>query len=225
MPPLESPSCEVLAMDSKKKPVKKQKEEGDGVSRRDFIRGVGGAIAGMAIVASPGEAKSRSKRKAQPVLGIKGPVGFNLKINGQTHRLLVEPRVTLLDALREKLKLTGAKRICDRGSCGGCTVLMDGLPVYACMMLAIDAQGKEISTVEGLAPENRMTPLQSAFVEKDALMCGFCTPGFVMSLTALLRSNPNPTEEEIKNAIRGNVCRCGTYPRIIEAALASARRR
>ena len=137
--------------------------------------------------------------------------------------MTAEPRHTLLDVLRNRLDLTGAKPICDRGSCGGCTVLVDGQPVYSCMMLAVDAVGKEITTIEGISDGQRLDPVQQAFVEHDALMCGFCTPGFVMSVKALLNRNPNPTLDDVKAAVSGNLCRCGTYPRVFEAALAAAR--
>jgi aerobic-type carbon monoxide dehydrogenase small subunit (CoxS/CutS family) len=137
----------------------------------------------------------------------------------------VEPRTTLLNTLRNHLDLTGAKLVCDRGSCGACTVHVDGKPVYSCMMLAIDAQGKKITTVEGLAKGGRLTPVQQEMVNKDGYQCGYCTPGFVMSLTALLNENPNPTLDDVKMATSGNICRCGTYPRIFEAALAAAKKK
>jgi len=135
----------------------------------------------------------------------------------------VEPRVTLLRALRNHLDLTGAKEVCDRGSCGACTVLVDGEPVASCLMLAADAVGHEITTVEGLGTPDRMTPVQAAFVEADALQCGFCTPGFVVASTALLRRNPSPTLDQIKEGLSGNLCRCGTYSRVFEAVQKAAR--
>jgi len=130
--------------------------------------------------------------------------------------------VTLLEALRGPLGLTGAKLVCDRGACGACTVHLDGAPVNACMMLAIDARGHEIITVEGLGTPARMHPVQRAFVESDALQCGFCTPGMVMSVTAALAANPAPTLDDVKHAVAGNICRCGTYPHVFKAALAAA---
>jgi aerobic-type carbon monoxide dehydrogenase small subunit (CoxS/CutS family) len=150
-------------------------------------------------------------------------VRLTLRINGQAKPLQVEPRTTLLNALRNHANLTGAKLVCDRGSCGACTVMVEGKPVYSCMMLAVDAQGKAITTVEGLGTPEKMDPVQEAFVENDALMCGFCTPGLVMSVRALLNRNPNPTLEQVKEACCGNLCRCGTYPRVFDAALAAAR--
>jgi aerobic-type carbon monoxide dehydrogenase small subunit (CoxS/CutS family) len=151
-------------------------------------------------------------------------VRVKLNINGQERSADVEPRTTLLNTLRDHLDLTGAKKICDRGSCGGCTVIADGKTVYSCSMLAVDAQNKKITTVEGLGTPEHMSPVQQAFVEHDALMCGFCTPGFVVSCTALLQKNPNPTLQQVKEACSGNICRCGTYPRIFEAALSAAQK-
>jgi xanthine dehydrogenase YagT iron-sulfur-binding subunit len=182
-----------------------------GFSRRTFLKtaGAGAAVASLRADLS------------LPATGphILGPEGapLALKINGVPRTLVAEPRLTLLRALRNHLELTGAKEICDRGGCGGCTVLIDGKPVYSCMMLAIDAEGREITTVEGLGTPEAMSPLQKAFVECDALQCGFCTPGFVVAATALLARRPTPTLEETKDALSGNLCRCGTYSRIFEA--------
>lgn len=202
-------------------------------SRRTFLRnlGVSAALAGLFSSGAILEER-RAKRaeaetlQAQPVGqgGLRGTVRIALQVNGKAYQLEVEPRVTLLDALRDGLGLTGTKRVCDRGSCGACTVLMDGKPVYSCSVLAVDAQGKQIETVESLAQGEQMHPLQQAFVEHDALMCGFCTPGFVMSLKALLDRVPQPTEKQIREACAGNICRCGTYNRIFEAALDASRR-
>jgi len=150
-------------------------------------------------------------------------VPLALKVNGAARTVSVEPRVTLLRALRNHLDLTGAKEICDRGSCGGCTVLYDGKPIASCLMLAADAVGHEITTVEGLGSPEKMSAVQAAFVEADALQCGFCTPGFVVASTALLRRNPNPTLDEVKEGLAGNLCRCGTYSRVFEAVLKAAK--
>jgi xanthine dehydrogenase YagT iron-sulfur-binding subunit len=152
-----------------------------------------------------------------------GPVPLTLHVNGAARQVTVEPRVTLLRALRNHLDLTGAKEICDRGACGGCTVLLDGEPVTSCLMLAADAEGRQITTVEGLGTPEKMSPLQAAFVECDALQCGFCTPGFVVAGTALLRRNPSPSLEQIKDGLAGNLCRCGTYPRVFEAVQKAAK--
>jgi aerobic-type carbon monoxide dehydrogenase small subunit (CoxS/CutS family) len=145
-----------------------------------------------------------------------------LIVNGEKLKLMLEPRVTLLDALRNYSSLTGAKEGCDRAACGSCTVLMDDLPVYACQKLAIEAQGVEITTVEGLAKNGNLTKVQQAFLDKDALQCGYCTPGFLMSVTALLKKNPHPNADDVKDACAGNTCRCGTHPRILQAALKAA---
>jgi aerobic-type carbon monoxide dehydrogenase small subunit (CoxS/CutS family) len=139
-------------------------------------------------------------------------VPIRLDVNGAPRNLSVEPRTTLLDALRDGLDLTGAKKVCDRGTCGACTVLLDGSPAYACSVLAIDAQGRKIATVEGLGgADGALHPLQAAFVEHDAQQCGFCTPGFVMAAKALIDRDPAPTDAAIDHALGGNVCRCGTY--------------
>jgi aerobic-type carbon monoxide dehydrogenase small subunit (CoxS/CutS family) len=192
------------------------------VSRRSFIKGLGTGAAGAAVlgggaVLERDEAEAASSAQAGP-----GPARFTLNINGQARQVQAEPRTTLLNVLRNNLDLTGAKLVCDRGSCGACTVHVDGKPVYSCMMLAIDAQGKKITTVEGLGTPERMDPVQEAFVDHDALMCGFCTPGLVMAVRALLNKNPHPTLEQVKEACSGNLCRCGTYPRVFDAAMAAS---
>jgi xanthine dehydrogenase YagT iron-sulfur-binding subunit len=151
-----------------------------------------------------------------------GKAAVSLKVNGALRRVEVEPRVTLLEALRHDLDLTGAKRVCDRGTCGACTVVMDGRPVYSCSVLAIDAQGRAITTVESLAgAAGKLHPLQQAFVDCDGQQCGFCTPGFVMACKALLDRHPSPTPEQVKAGLGGNLCRCGTYVGV-RAAVAQA---
>lgn len=153
-----------------------------------------------------------------------GAICLTLNVNGADRMVTVEPRTTLLNALRNHMDpaVTGPKLVCDRGACGGCTVEMDGKTVYSCMILAADAVGKKITTVEGLANGDALHPVQEAFVEHDALMCGFCTPGFVMSVQNYLKKNPHPTAAQVRAACAGNTCRCGTYPRVFEAALAAA---
>lgn len=148
---------------------------------------------------------------------------IHLSINGAAIALLVEPRQTLLDTLRNDLGMTGTKKVCDMGDCGACTLLVDGLAMYSCLLLAIDCQGRAITTIEGLSHDGSLDPLQQAFVESDAFQCGFCTPGQIMSLKALLLTNPTPNDEAILCAISGNLCRCGTYPHIVEAARQAAR--
>jgi CO/xanthine dehydrogenase Mo-binding subunit/aerobic-type carbon monoxide dehydrogenase small subunit (CoxS/CutS family) len=163
-----------------------------------------------------------SEPSAAATLG-PGAVPVKLRINGKDYRLDVEPRVTLLDAMRDHLGLTGTKRACNHGECGACTVLADGRPIYACTMLALAAQGKEIATIEALASEDQLDPLQAAFVKHDALQCGFCTPGFVMALKGVLLRNPHPSADEVRLAIAGNLCPCGTYPRVLAAAAEAAK--
>jgi xanthine dehydrogenase YagT iron-sulfur-binding subunit len=197
--------------------------EGTPVSRRDFLRGVGTGAIGSALLAGAPVAERPAEAAPEGGAATTDGARITLNVNGKAHAVAVEPRTTLASALRDRLDLTGTKVVCDRGSCGGCTVLMDGKPVYACMMLALDAQGHNLTTVEGLAKGDQLDPVQAAFVEKDALMCGFCTPGFVLSIRALLDRNPNPTLDQVKEACSGNICRCGTYPRVFEAALAAAK--
>jgi xanthine dehydrogenase YagT iron-sulfur-binding subunit len=191
------------------------------VSRRDFFKGLGVSAVTVAAQRADAVAQELQKFNNEKVQG-PGPVPIELQINGEKHTLNLEPRVTLLDVLRNHLPLTGAKEVCDRGTCGACTVWLDGEPIYACMILAIDAQGRKITTVEGLGRDGRLTKLQEAFVACDGLQCGYCTPGFVMSLSALLERNPRPTEADVRKACSGNLCRCGSYPRIFEAALQAA---
>ncbi len=188
-------------------------------SRRSFLKTAGVGAAASTVVGMGAKAGSA----APAVLGPEA-VALTLKVNGSLQKLTVEPRVTLLEALRDHLDLTGAKQVCDRGSCGGCTVLLDGEPVKSCMLLAADAEGHEVTTVEGLGTPEKMSPVQAAFVEKDALQCGFCTPGFVVAATAFLAKHPDPTLDEIKHGLSGNLCRCGTYGRIFEAVQEAARK-
>lgn len=192
-----------------------------GVSRRSFLKGTGLVLSvplvsgGVTVIEVEGaEVKVYGPDK----------VPISLNINGQMRTADVEPRTTLLDTLRNELDLTGAKRVCDRATCGACTVIMDGKPVYACSVLAIDAQGRKVTTIESLSTEGRLHPVQQAFVDNDAQQCGFCTPGFVMACKAFLDANPNPTPEQIERGLGGNLCRCGTYVGV-RAAVAQAARR
>ncbi|MBM3804144.1 MAG: (2Fe-2S)-binding protein [Acidimicrobiia bacterium] len=189
------------------------------VSRRGFLKGAGAALS-SGIVAGA-EALEAANRAAAKIIG-PGKTPVTLKINGVNKALNIEPRVTLLDALRDELELTGAKRVCDRSSCGACTVIVSGKSVYACSMLAIEAQGKNIETVEGLSVAGKLHPLQQAFVDNDAQQCGYCTPGFVMACKAFLDKNPNPTIEQVRKGLGGNLCRCGTYVGVAEAVLQTA---
>jgi xanthine dehydrogenase YagT iron-sulfur-binding subunit len=148
--------------------------------------------------------------------------GIALHVNGADHKLLLEPRRTLLDALRHDLQLTGTKKVCDMGDCGACTVIVDGRAMYACLLLAIDCQGRRITTIEGLVRDGILDPVQQAFIEADAFQCGFCTPGQIMSLRALLDEMPSPSEEDIRRAVSGNLCRCGAYLHILRAGRIAA---
>jgi aerobic-type carbon monoxide dehydrogenase small subunit (CoxS/CutS family) len=185
---------------------------GTNVSRRNFLKSTGVASLAATVIAPAGLAAQSGPAEVGP-----GEVPVRLTVNGRQVNLMIEPRVTLLDALRMRADMTGNKRGCDRGACGACTMLVDGRPVYACSTLAIEVQGKQIRTVDGLASGGTLHPVQQAFCDKDALMCGFCTPGFVMASVGLLEKHPNPTPEQIKKGLDGNICRCGTFTRIFEA--------
>lgn len=187
-------------------------------SRRTFLKSLGTAAVTAATVRAQSVAAELEKANAERIVG-PDAVPVTLQVNGQKLKLQLEPRVTLLDALRNYSSLTGAKEGCDRAACGACTVLLDDTPIYSCQKLAIEAQDHAITTVEGLAKDGKLTPIQQAFVEKDALQCGYCTPGFIMSLTGLLKKNPLPTADEVRHACAGNLCRCGTHPHILQAAL------
>ena len=149
---------------------------------------------------------------------------IQLTVNGESHDVLAEPRRTLLEVLRESLGYTGTKRGCDTGDCGACTVLLDGVPVLSCLLLAVEAQGKEVTTIEGLAQDGQLHPLQESFVQHGAIQCGFCTPGMILSAKALLDETPRPSDDEIRRAIAGNLCRCTGYVKIVDAVRAVAHR-
>jgi xanthine dehydrogenase YagT iron-sulfur-binding subunit len=192
------------------------------ITRRSFIKGAGAVAAAAGLIQVP-EARA-DEVSADGAAERIGPAAetIELKINGETRRVTIEPRVTLLRALRENLGLTGTKLVCDRGACGACTVHLEGRPVTSCMILAVDARGHEITTIEGLGTPANMHPVQAGFVEHDGMQCGFCTPGMVMSVAAALAENPAASREDIRHATAGNICRCGTYPHVFEAALTAA---
>ena len=189
-----------------------------GVSRRDFMK-ISAVTSALPLVLGPKVVHAAGEDVA--VLG-PGEVAVTLTVNGKPMKAELEPRVTLLDALRGQFNLTGAKRVCDRGACGACTVLMDGKPVYACSVLAVDAQNAKITTIEALAEGDKLSPVMQAFVEHDAQQCGFCTPGFVVATTAFLQKHPKPSADDIRHGLSGNFCRCGTYNGIRAVALAQA---
>jgi aerobic-type carbon monoxide dehydrogenase small subunit (CoxS/CutS family) len=200
---------------------KSDKDVFGAVSRRTFIKGLGATAITTAAAQTAAVAQELEKANAEKVIG-PGAVPVTLTVNRERLQLQLEPRVTLLDALRNYSSLTGSKEGCDRAACGACTVLFDGAPIYSCQKLAIEAQGHEITTVEALAKNGTLSKVQRAFIDKDALQCGYCTPGFVMSVTALLDKNPRPTLEEAKHACSGNLCRCGTQPHILKAIFEAA---
>jgi xanthine dehydrogenase YagT iron-sulfur-binding subunit len=207
-------------------PRKRRKKTGNGqgATRREFLTGVTTALTGAAVAGGGLLGMARAEEASGAVLG-PGKVKITLEVNGRRHDLSVEPRATLLEVLREDLRLTGTKSACEMGQCGACTVHLDGLPHYSCLTLAMEAVGRKITTIEGLsAPGGDPHPVQAAFVEKDALQCGFCTPGQVLTAAALLARNGDPTPKEIREGMAGNICRCGTYPRIFEAVAEAAAR-
>jgi xanthine dehydrogenase YagT iron-sulfur-binding subunit len=187
-----------------------------GFSRRDFLK-----TAGVGSLASAVTTVGVAEAGAQTGPAVVGPadVPVSLLVNGKRVDLRIEPRVTLLNAVRNYADMTGNKRVCDRGACGACTMIVDGRTVYSCSTLAIEVQGKQIRTVDGLANGATLHPVQQAFCDTDGLMCGFCTPGFVVATVALLEQNPNPTVQQAKKGLDGNICRCGTFVRILEAAM------
>lgn len=195
--------------------------ERNGITRRGFLKGAGLTAAGTALLEGVHAFSSEAtpaENHGVTVVG-PGPTPIKLHVNGKEHGIEIEPRTTLAEALRNQLGMTGTKVICDRGSCSGCTVWLDKIPVNSCMTLAVDAVGHQVTTIEGISANGSLHPLQAAFVKHDALQCGFCTPGMVMSCAALLENNPHPTEKDVRRAIAGNLCRCGTYPRIFSATL------
>jgi len=179
------------------------KGKGSGLSRRTFLKASGISLSVPLVM---GYRVIKVSGADVKVYG-PGKVPLKLSINGKSYNAEVEPRVTLLEALRNELDLTGAKRVCDRATCGACTMIVDGKPVYSCSVLAIEAQGKAITTVEGLMQGETLHPVQQAFIDNDAQQCGFCTPGFVVASKAFLDKNPNPTPEQVKRGLGGNLCR------------------
>ena len=197
-------------------------------SRRGFLRGAG-MTAVVAAVAETGLAPTAQAQAEPDASALNKPVSGNVKItlniNNEDRTVTVEPRTTLLSSLRDRMEpaLTGPKLVCNAGTCGACSVIVNNKVVYGCSVLAVDAIGKKITTVEGIGTPEKLSPVQAAFVEKDGMMCGMCTDGFVTAITAFLAKNPNPTIDQLKVGIKGNFCRCGTYPHVFEAALSAAR--
>jgi xanthine dehydrogenase YagT iron-sulfur-binding subunit len=206
--------------ESRLKDQQDNQESGGGVSRREFLK-ISTIAAAVPVVTAPNVVLAAGENV--PVHG-PGKVPVELNVNGKLLKASLEPRVTLLDALRDTFDITGAKRVCDKAECGSCTVLLDDRAVYACSILAIEAQGKKITTVEALMEQGKLHPIQQAFVENDASQCGFCTPGFVVACKAMLDKHPDPTPEDILHELSGNLCRCGTYAGIRGAVAQAARK-
>ena len=198
--------------------TKENQRDPSGISRRGFLKGVGAGAVATGLITGKSGPPQVAAQSSQPAVVGPGMVTVTLDINGAQKKVEVEPRVTLLDALRNRLDLTGAKKVCDRGTCGACTVLIDGEPAYSCSILAVDATGRKITTIEGLGTPDKMNDVQKLFVEQDAQQCGFCTPGFVVATTAFVKAHPNATLEDVRKGMGGNLCRCGTYAGIIEVA-------
>jgi xanthine dehydrogenase YagT iron-sulfur-binding subunit len=211
-------------MDKEKKRPQEDKEQAKhplDISRRTFLKGMGTTAIATSITISPLSLPSITDAAPPPAVR---EAWIQLTVNDKAHRLKVKSHWTLLDVLRKQIGLTGTKKFCDRGSCGACTVLLNGKSVYACSRLAIEADNTKIVTIEGLLKRGKLHPIQEAFMEHDGLQCGFCTSGQIMSVKALLDKNPRPTQEEIKEGLSGNVCRCSAYPKILKSAMAAAQR-
>ena len=210
---------------SKSQDDKDDKPKSHDPSGRKFLKGVGIAGAGAAVVDKLWIEAEAKETQANSSKALNGNIRVLLDVNGEKRSVQIEPRTTLLNALRNHAEpaITGPKLVCDVGTCGACTVLLDGKTAYSCLVLAVDAANRKITTVEGLGSPEKLNAVQTAFVEKDALMCGFCTPGFVTTISAYLKKNSNPSLAEVREACKGNFCRCGTYPRVFEAALAAAK--
>lgn len=203
-----------------------EEQKGKGVSRRDFLKGVGGSAIGTAVMTAGWVKPDEADAYTREAVGLNsGQAIINLRVNGKNYKVAVEHRHTLAEVLRDQLGLTGTKIGCDRGECGACTVMVDGRNLYSCSQLAVWMVGKDILTIEGLAKGDKLDPVQEAFIEHDGPQCGFCTSGQIMSGKALLLKNPNPTEAEARRGLSGNLCRCGNYNREVAAVLAAAKAR
>jgi xanthine dehydrogenase YagT iron-sulfur-binding subunit len=193
------------------------------ISRRELLKTAGFSAVGAVMSESGVAGLASATEVARARVVGPGAVPVALTVNGRSRTVLADPATTLVEALRLGLGMTGTKVGCDRGACSACTVWLDGVPVASCMTFAFDAVGRKVTTIEGLAEGGKLHPVQAAFVEHDAMQCGFCTPGMVMSCAALVERNPKCTLEDVKTAVSGNLCRCGTYPNVFKAALAAAR--
>ena len=206
---------------------KNQKSEakpGKNITRRSFIRGAGLSTAGSVLLTTNAFALANKDELATGKEFGPDAITIKMKVNGISKSLSVEPRTTLASALRDHLELTGTKVVCDRGSCSACTVYLDGKPVNSCMLSVFDVGEKEVTTIEGIAKNGELHPVQQAFIEHDASQCGYCTPGMVMSCVHLVDNNTAPNLEDVKNATRGNLCRCGTHPHVFKATLDASKK-
>lgn len=208
---------------NKKNMKQKEKKQNGNLSRRGFLKGAGITAAGT-VIASSGVLSLKGQALEKSKLIGPGTINIKMNVNGRQRELNVEPRTTLADALRNELQLTGTKVGCDRGSCSACTVWINGTPVLSCMTLAVEVGSKEVITIEGLAKNGELHPVQEAFMDHDATQCGFCTSGMIMSAAHLLDKKGNPTKEDVKDATRGNLCRCGTHPKVFDATLDAAKK-
>ncbi len=201
----------------------KKKSASSSLSRRQFLKGFGSGVAGSVALNKIASALPLQKT-LEKAADNANRTPLKLSVNGKAYRLSVEPNRTLAEVIREDLQLTGTKVVCNHGECGACTVLLDGEAVYSCHILALDADGKSVTTIEGLLGGEELHPLQKAFVKKDGIQCGFCTPGQIMAAQALLLKNPHPAKEDVLEGMSGNLCRCGAYPKIIESVLEAAKK-
>ena len=212
-------------MDDDKQKINPENEQyasKKGISRRGFLRGAGLTTVGTVALQTGVLGNTIPEETlAEKAIGPDAAL-IRLTVNGKTRTIAAEPRTTLATALRDHLQLTGTKVVCDRGSCSACTVWLDGKPVNSCLTLAVEVQGKDITTIEGIGDAENLHPVQQAFVDHDASQCGFCTSGMIMTATHLLEKNPKPNLEEVKVALRGNLCRCGTHPNVFKATLAAS---
>lgn len=193
-----------------------------GISRRKFIKNLSSSVIGTGVALHLPQGQVQADTGSIESKIPEGHIPLRLKVNGKTHQLHIAPETTLVEVIRDYLNLTGTKVSCNQGECGSCTVLLDGKTVYSCHMLAIDANDKEVITIEGLMDGEELHPLQQAFVDQDGMQCGFCTPGQIIAAEGLLIANPNPTREEAIKAMSGNLCRCAAYPKIIDSVMGAA---
>jgi xanthine dehydrogenase YagT iron-sulfur-binding subunit len=195
---------------------RKRPRAAEGIGRRGFLGTIGAGVVGATVAGTVSSGPRATRAEAGTL------VDLTLMINGRQQRVAVEPRWSVLHVLRDRLGMTGTKVGCERGECGACTVLIDGIPRYSCLTLALDAEGHEVTTIEGVMRGERLSPVQQAFVEEDGMQCGYCTPGQVMAAEGLLRGNPEPTLDQIRVGMSGNLCRCGAYGHIARAVRRAA---